>query len=526
MKLLPAFFFIILFNAATSYRILGLFIHPGRSHYVVYSPLMKTLAQRGHNVTVVSYFPEKTAISNYRDLPFAAKIDLTESFDISRYTPINGNYLGYFRELFELAAWGNMACEGALNDPVIDLLLKMHEKAPFDLVITEFFETDCMLGVIWKMQVPFIGLSSCVLMPWHPDRIATPSTPSHIASEFVGFTEKMSFYERFVSFTVSNSVKFLYRWLVERKDNELLAAKFGEGIPDVHEIAKNTSFIFVNQHFSLHQARPMAPNLIEIGGIHIQDEKPLEKELKSILDAATNGVILMSWGSMINASTMETGVRDIFLNVFRGLEQKVVWKYETEKIENLPKNVVLRKWIQQRDILCHPNVKVFISHGGMLGTTEAIYCGVPVITIPFYGDQPLNGAAMEYRGIGEKIWFEEIETEKIRNSILKMLSDEVQQRAKFMSENFKDRPMAVLDTAVYWTEYAIRTKGELIRSHARHMSWFVYYSLDVLLPIIFVFLTIFYTIFKIHVMIFKIVGKKSEPKKKETKVQKKKQKKN
>lgn len=418
-------FFCLLMDTSFGYRILGLFIHPGRSHYVVFSPLMKGLASRGHNVTVVSYFPEKTNFPNYTDLTFDKPLDISESFNISRYVPMN--YWTHFREMYELAAWGKVACAEALSDSIIDRVLEMHKRDPFDLVITEFFETDCMLGVIYKMQVPFIGLSSCALMPWHTDRIGTPGTPSHIASEFVGFTEKMSYYERFVSYTVTTSVKYLYRIMVERSDNEMLARKFGKGIPDVNDIARNTSLIFVNQHFSLHQPRPTTPNLIEIGGIHIDASplKPLPDDLKQVLDRAERGVILMSWGSMINASTMQQEVRQVFVDVFRGLEQTVIWKYETDTLkDDQPTNVILRKWIPQREILCHPNVKVFISHGGMLGTTEAIYCGVPVITIPFYGDQPLNGAAMEYRGIGIKIAYEDIERGRVRSAILRLLSKE------------------------------------------------------------------------------------------------------
>lgn len=64
--------------------------------------------------------------------------------------------------------------------------------------------------------------------------------------------------------------------LSEQSDNELLREKLGDGIPDVHDLAKNTKLLFVNQHFALHGPRPLPPNVIEIGGIHIEKtRKPL-----------------------------------------------------------------------------------------------------------------------------------------------------------------------------------------------------------------------------------------------------------
>jgi glucuronosyltransferase len=38
----------------------------------------------------------------------------------------------------------------------------------------------------------------------------------------------------------------------------------------------------------------------------------------------------------------------------------------------------------------HKNIKAFVTHGGLLGTQEAIYNGVPMIGIPLFGDQYFN----------------------------------------------------------------------------------------------------------------------------------------
>ncbi|KAL0120594.1 hypothetical protein PUN28_008345 [Cardiocondyla obscurior] len=41
----------------------------------------------------------------------------------------------------------------------------------------------------------------------------------------------------------------------------------------------------------------------------------------------------------------------------------------------------------QIKILKHPNIRAFITHGGLMGTQEAITYGVPMIGIPLFGDQ-------------------------------------------------------------------------------------------------------------------------------------------
>lgn len=54
---------------------------------------------------------------------------------------------------------------------------------------------------------------------------------------------------------------------------------------------------------------------------------------------------------------------DAFLNVLGKLKQRVIWKFEDESYE-VPSNVLIKKWLPQSDILGHPNVVLFITHGG------------------------------------------------------------------------------------------------------------------------------------------------------------------
>lgn len=53
-----------------------------------------------------------------------------------------------------------------------------------------------------------------------------------------------------------------------------------------------------------------------------------------------------------------------FIETFRLLKQKVLWKFENETLPNMPSNVMIRKWLPQNDVLAHKNVILFLTHGG------------------------------------------------------------------------------------------------------------------------------------------------------------------
>jgi glucuronosyltransferase len=57
-------------NSATEYwsKILGIFPFQRKSHFIVASALLRELANRGHDVTVISHYPQAEKIANYTDV--------------------------------------------------------------------------------------------------------------------------------------------------------------------------------------------------------------------------------------------------------------------------------------------------------------------------------------------------------------------------------------------------------------------------------------------------------------------------
>lgn len=152
----------------------------------------------------------------------------------------------------------------------------------------------------------------------------------------------------------TNLLNFHFRIYNVREGDKLMRKYIkDDNIPYLGDLIMGTSMMFVNTHYSLNGPKPLTPNLLEIGGTHIKKSQPLDIELQEILDSATDGVVYVSWGSMIRSDTLPEDKRDAFISAFRLLKQKVLWKWENEIVPKKPKNVILRKWLPQRDILCN-----------------------------------------------------------------------------------------------------------------------------------------------------------------------------
>lgn len=74
-------------------------------------------------------------------------------------------------------------------------------------------------------------------------------------------------------------------------------------------------------------------------------------------------------------------------------------------------------------VLAHPNVKLFITHGGLLSTTETVYFGVPVLAIPVYGDQKLNAQTAVSNGFGLVLPYKELSERTLGEKLDELLNN-------------------------------------------------------------------------------------------------------
>lgn len=68
----------------------------------------------------------------------------------------------------------------------------------------------------------------------------------------------------------------------------------------------------------------------------------------------------------------------------------------------------------------HPKTVLFMTHGGLMGTTEALVFGVPMIGIPLFADQLPNIEQYRLLGIAERLDHTDLTEENVLAAIRKL----------------------------------------------------------------------------------------------------------
>ncbi|CAG0922862.1 unnamed protein product, partial [Notodromas monacha] len=130
----------------------------------------------------------------------------------------------------------------------------------------------------------------------------------------------------------------------------------------------------------------------------------------------------------------------------------------------------------------HPKTRAFITHGGMLGTQEASYHGVPMIGFPMGADQHLNLVKSVRDGVAVKMDWGNYSAETIVDSVTLVINDpSYKSNVMKRKQLLHDQPESPLQRAVWWIEYLARHRGadDHLRPASRDLEWYQVYMLDI-----------------------------------------------
>ena len=276
----------------------------------------------------------------------------------------------------------------------------------------------------------------------------------------------------------------LYVQYIDSIQLEFIRERFGEDTPDFQTLVEQRSAMaVVNSHFVTHGSWPLYKNVVEIGGIHCKPGKDLPPDLKEFMDAHPEGVVYVSFGSALKPSQMTDEQRAVFRESFKELDMPIIWKWDDDDLTGIPQNVKISKWLPQNDLLAHPNLKVFVTHGGLLSTQEALYHNVPLVGVPISNDQKPNLLRAEKNGFAIMLSLQTMTKEDLISSIKKAMTDtdmrtSMQKMHNLFTDDSEQTPMQRGINAV---EYVIKHKeADFLKPIATmQMPWYQQRGFDI-----------------------------------------------
>ncbi|XP_046972445.1 UDP-glucosyltransferase 2-like [Vanessa cardui] len=403
-------------DLCNSARILGVFPAPIVSHQMVFKSLTQELAKRGHNVTVVTGLSveKHEEIDNYTEIDlYHIGMKVRSQLLIDELNEVHDMF-HQFKTTLKLVF--KYIHKFTRSNEVQNLI----ENQSFDLILME----DCSkpaLILSHLMKAPVIYISS---FGGSFETFETLGGVIHPILYPLAMRKRFHYtsaWDKISELSTEYKLQKFYNEL-ETSQDRLNKKVYGDDTPTLNQLKINVQMIFLNIHSIWDSNRPVPPNVIYLGGLHRKPPKPLPKDLKSSLDSSVRGAIYVSFGTSVDTSIFTEKMLQILINVFSKLPYDVYWKWNNE-LSGLSQNIKISKWFPQSDLLHHPNIKLFITQGGLQSTDEAIAAGVPLIGLPILWDQWYNVDKYVQLKIGLQIDIEKITEDELKSAIETVIGD-------------------------------------------------------------------------------------------------------
>ncbi|KAK6751127.1 hypothetical protein RB195_002851 [Necator americanus] len=344
----------------------------------------------------------------------------------------------------------------------------------------------CPVGIIHHAKIPtWIWLNSAPLIDAMANYMGVPIIPSYIPPIMMDSTDEMDFLERTKSLIGHLMTIPTWKWMLNDPETAMFRELIDPNFPNLIDLAKQCPLVMVNSNDLYDIPRPTLAKIVNIGGVGIQaqDVKPLSTEFQRIVDDA-EGIVVFSFGSVAPSDRMPMSWKMAFIDAFKRFPKyHFFWRYVGADLKDkLPSNVHTFKWLPQSDLVQNPKIAAIITHGGYNSLQEAMLAGVPLITVPLFGDQPRNARLAEKHGFAVNIRKSDVNADTIAEALNKIITDRsYSENIKRLSQMGKKQPVNASHLVVSWAEFVaeFKTLENLVPAGTK-LNFFQYYSLDVI----------------------------------------------
>ncbi len=378
-----------------------------------------------------------------------------------------------------------------------------------DLMIMDSAPIAAMLTYIpYKLEIPFVFIGAYFI----PQYARNPILPSVLPNEMfriVSYTDHMSFPQRLFN-TFLEFMTFWYNPLInDALINEYLSEKPYISLQDL--LPKALLWI-IEQHSVLDYNPPTTPNVKRVGGLLSLTPKPLPPDIKTFMDSALDGVVVVSFGSVLRAVPLQ--VMNKLLRAFEQTKYKYILQGSSQQSNS--DKFMFKTWIPQYDLLNHEGTKLFITHCGLNSLHEALNSGVPTIGFPVFTDQPQNAEKVVGKGFGLKLDLRSFSVEELISSIEEVITNpEYKAKVNKASAILKSERVPAIEEAAFWINHVLEFGGDHLRSYAQDIPLWKYLGLDIIAFYLLIWHVIVYLLVKLLRFLFSyfVVGATQKHKK-------------
>ncbi|CAD5228235.1 unnamed protein product [Bursaphelenchus xylophilus] len=469
--------------------------------------IAETMQERGHQVDFV-YAPINTLVNyKFKNLNVTTLIfpNIHETTKLLTETSMYGDvFQGYHNVLGKdtvktVGGLLRIYCYELINHPQMQIIARQR----YDGLFTEALDA-CAMGVGHLNNIrPTFVLSPLPMyeapsyslgIPYNPNvlPVMNMAPPSGIHMNFMERIRNLYYYYDSAITSRTKLADYLF---------ELVADK---NLPPPEDLVRNAALFIQNTNEFVDLPKVLSSKQVLVGGIGNGKVKKLESPIQDIIDLSQEGIVYFSFGSLADNTKMPQNVRKAFVDAFAEFpEYQFIWKFDDILMYNVS-NVHTFSWVDQVSILNHPKTKAFITHCGLNSLNEAAFAGVPMLSIPLFGDQTFNTAVVKHIGVGVALSKLGLTKESIVEALREVLYDKkIHEKSTNLKKILhsvtspKDRLIQAVEMATEFPEVY-----ENLKLPTAGLSLITYFSIDLIIYSVLITLTSILTIYFSYQIVF------------------------
>ena len=299
-----------------------------------------------------------------------------------------------------------------------------------------------------------------------------------------GYTDDLSFFQRFVSIVTRNFNSLMLRNSASTQFT-LFEDLCSSANMTVDQLTDYLHFMpqIVTSSFGFEFPRAHLPLTEYVGPLLSLSLPPLPLDIAEWLDKWGPGTVV--YVSMGSTATLTAEEAEAIVNGATQANLSVVWslrKSNQHILENMIYDfdrVFVAPWVPQMAVLKQPAIHSAVMHGGLGGIQEALSCQVPIIVIPFFADQLDNGVRVHHHNYGRLIHRDQLTPDLISHTLQLFDSDLYHSSLQKIQRIYmKDGGVSrAADLLEFYSEVGYE---HLIPAYVKYnWSWVEYYNVDI-----------------------------------------------